>query len=139
MKNTRCYQRQIVSFVLSLCFLILCLSTANAQVPLLGLGDSIGEGVQSADASWRTQLFSYLKWLGHKMEVSFPSPLIQTGLFGVVGDTEIRSRLDPSALALKIAVSGANVNSLLNDRTDATTEDEINSETDLVIFPRLGS
>ncbi len=113
-------------------------TTVNAPI-MLGMGDSIGEGVQSADASWRTQPFSYLNFLARQIGVPFSLPLIKSKLLGVVGDTSTRSRLVPFLAASNLAVSGANVSSLLNDRAGATNENEIDSETDLVLFPRLGS
>jgi lysophospholipase L1-like esterase len=117
-----------------------CFSSAQARVPLvLALGDSIGEGVQSADANLRTQRFSYVKFLAKQMGVRFPLPLIRSSPLGVVGDTTLRSRLMPDKLAQNLSVSGASVNSLLYDRADASEEDEIGSETDLVLFPRIGS
>jgi lysophospholipase L1-like esterase len=112
---------------------------AGDVVMLLGLGDSIGEAVQSADASFRTQPFSYLNLLTKQMGVPFNLPLIKSGPLGVVDNTDRRSRLFSSVAASNLAVSGADVHGLLNDRADALTEDEIDSETDLVLFPRLGS
>lgn len=106
---------------------------------MLGMGDSIGEGVQSADASLRTQPFSYLKLLARQIRVPFSLPLIKSGPLGVVGDTSNRSRLVPSLAASNLAVAGADVSSLLNDRADALSENEIDSETDLVLFPRRAS
>jgi len=106
---------------------------------MLGMGDSIGEGVQSADASLRTQPFSYLKLLARQIRVSFSLPLIKSGPLGVVGDTSNRSRLVPSLAASNLAVAGADVSALLNERADAVSENEIDSETDLVLFPRRAS
>jgi hypothetical protein len=55
--------------------LLFTLTSLSAQVasppPLLGLGDSIGEGVQSADASWQTQINTYLGLIAQQMRVSF--------------------------------------------------------------------
>jgi hypothetical protein len=113
-------------------------SSAQENPPLVGMGDSIGEAVQSADANFHTQPTSYLNWVAKKVGVPFGLPLIRSGPFGFVGDTTNRSRLftEPTA---NLAVSGADVSSLLRDRADATTTSEIDSETDLVLFPRLGS
>lgn len=114
---------------------------AHGQTPegLLGLGDSIGEGVQAGDANVRTQPSSYLNWIAAKMEVPFPLPLIRTSPFATVGDTERRSRLFPLVSSANLAVSGATTADLLRDRADALTVDAIDSETDLVLFPRRGS
>lgn len=114
---------------------------ARAQVPegLVGLGDSIGEGVQAADASSRTQPATYLNWIAMKMGVPFPLPLIGTTPFATIGDTEQRYRLSPEIEGANLAVSGATTASLLRDAADALTVADINSETDLVLFPRQGT
>ncbi len=103
--------------------------------PLIGLGDSLGEGVQSADASYQTQIHGYLNLIGQQMGVSFPLPLIRTGLFGVVGSVQGRSRINPSALASNLAFSGADSTSVLT----AQAAPPIDNETDLVLSPRAGS
>jgi lysophospholipase L1-like esterase len=103
------------------------------------MGDSIGEGVQSADASRRTQPASYLNWIAFQMGAPFPLPLIRSGPLGVVGDTKLRSRVSPFVAGANLAVSGADLDDLLNDGADADTPGDIDSETDLVLFPRKGS
>lgn len=114
--------------------------SARGERPLLvGMGDSSGEGVQSADASYRTQPFTYVSWVARKMGAPFPLPYIVSGPFGFVGETGSRFRFDPTVEGLNLAVSGADTDDLLNRRSDATTVDAIDSETDLVLFPRLGS
>lgn len=126
--------------VFCVCLGVFCFSSAEAQVPImLGMGDSIGEGVQSADANLRTQRFSYLKLLAGQVGTRFPLPLIVSSPLGVIGDTTFRSRLRPYVAASNLSVAGADVHSLLYDRADALSEDEIDSETDLVLFPRVGS
>ena len=55
--------------------LLLTLSTvpaASAQVPFVGMGDSIGEGVQSGDASESTQPFNFLNLIALRLGTSFP-------------------------------------------------------------------
>ena len=105
---------------------------------MLGLGDSIGEGVQSIDTNLRTQPFCYLNLLAARLGVDFPLPLIRSNPIGIIGNTTLRSRLNPSIEALNLAVVGTDVDSLLNERADASREDQIDSETDLVLFPRNG-
>ncbi len=109
------------------------------QLIMIAVGDSIGEGVQSGDANIATQMFSYPRLLASYAGFPFSLPLLSTNPFGLVGDTSVRSRLDSSLNALNLAVSGSDVHSLLYDRADAPTEMEIDSETDLVLFPRQGS
>ncbi len=133
------FRGRILAFF-SLALMLACFpAPTQAAITLLGLGDSISEGVQSADSSIRTQPNIYLKLIAKKMRTAFPLPLIKSGLRGVVGDVAHRSRLIPSLESLNLAVSGADVGSLLRDRADAGLESEINSETDLVLFPRIGS
>jgi hypothetical protein len=105
----------------------------------MGLGDSIGEGVQSADASSRTQPYSFLHILALLMGAPLPVPFIETNLFGQVGSTSGRVRIDPTVHGLNLAVSGASTGDLLNARADAATSADINSEIDLVLFPRQAS
>jgi len=126
--------------VVCLCVNLLAVdASAQAQVPFVGMGDSIGEGVQSADASFATQPYSFLNLIAWRMGVSFPQPYIVSGLFSSVGSVSGRTRFDPSVEGLSLAVSGADVGSHHRDRADATSVSEINSETDLVLFPRQGS
>jgi hypothetical protein len=112
---------------------------AHKQHVMLGLGDSIGEGVQSADASISSQRAVYLNWIALKLGAPFGLPLIQSWPFGRVGSMQFRSRILPSFRASNLAVSGADVASILDERADAASVHEIESETDLVLFPRLGS
>lgn len=108
---------------------------AQSGPALVGLGDSLGEGDQSVNASTVTQPNSYLNLIARQMGVPFPLPLIQSGFLGVVGSTLGRSRVDPSVGAFNLAVSGADVRSLLMD----VSQPPIDSETDLVLSPRSGS
>jgi hypothetical protein len=112
---------------------------AQAQVPFVGMGDSIGESVQSADASYATQHYSFLNLMAWRMGVPFPQPLIISGPLASISSVSGRTRHDLSVRGLNLAVSGADVASLLRDRADATSAAQINSETDLVLFPRQGS
>jgi len=127
------------SAVLVLLTSLLLAAPASAQTIFVGMGDSIGEGVQSADAFWISQSSSYLNWIALKAGVPFPLPLIKSGPFGSVASVDGRSRVDPNVRGLNLAVSGADVADALYTRSDATTEAEINSETDLVLFPRQAS
>lgn len=118
---------------------IFALSAQAQEVVMVGMGDSIGEGVQSADANLRTQPYSYLNFIAGQMGIHFPLPLIRSSPVGVIGDTTFRSRVWPHVRGLNLSVSGADVNSLLYEGADALNEGQIDSETDLVLFPRLGS
>jgi lysophospholipase L1-like esterase len=120
---------------------ILCLSfirpsalDAQSRPIMLGIGDSLGEGVQSADANTQTQPNSYLSVLASLLRVPFQLPLISSGSLGVVGNTSGRARIDPGLAAANLSVSGARVSDLLFQRADST----IDSEADLVLAPRLG-
>lgn len=101
----------------------------------IAMGDSIGEGVQTADASIWSQPWAFPNLMAVQMGRPFPLPLIWTWNFGQVGSTLLRFRIDPNVRALNLAVSGADVNSLLYDRADGITD----TETDLVLMPRRGS
>lgn len=129
-----------VAYVAGLLGLVVpSVSWAQPRPVVVGMGDSIGEGVQSADASQFTQPASYLNWVAFKMGTPFGLPLIESGPFGTVGDTSGRRRLFPGFGSANLSVSGADVGSILRDRADALSEAQIDSETDLVLFPRVGS
>ncbi|HEY3521443.1 MAG TPA: SGNH/GDSL hydrolase family protein [Rhodanobacteraceae bacterium] len=111
-------------------------TTACAGSPeFIGLGDSIGEGVQSADANASTQPNTYLALVAAQLGDSFTLPLIRTSPLGVVGSTMGRSRIDPAALTADLAVSGADSDSILTDSAGWPVDDE----TDLVELPRAGT
>ncbi len=112
---------------------------AQSGPRLVGLGDSLGEGVQSADANTATQPWSIPNIIAWRMGASFPLPLIRTNPFGVVGSMSGRSRVDPTVRSFNLAVSGADVHSVLYDAATAVTTAQIDSETELVLFPRVGS
>jgi hypothetical protein len=121
---------------------ILALAPAHAaaQPPLLvGLGDSLGEGVQSGDASASTQPWSLYNIVAWRMGAAFPLPLVRTTPFAGAGSTSGRTRIDPSVRSRNLAVSGATVHTLLYDAATAVTVSDIDRETELMLFPRLGS
>src|SRR5258708_18926739 len=82
-------------------------NSQSTSPPFIAMGDSLGEGVQSADASTRTQPFTFLNLVARQMGVTFPLPLIQSGALGIIGAVTNRSRVDPSIAASNLAVSGA--------------------------------
>ncbi len=112
---------------------------AQTGVPFVGMGDSIGQSVQSADASYATQPYSFLNLIAWRMGAPFPLPHIVTGWFASISSVDQRSRIDPSVEGYNLAVSGADVASLLRDRADAGSPGEIDTETDLILYPRKGS
>jgi len=86
-------------FLLILVTLFLVSGSLDTQTvsPFIGLGDSLGEGVQSLDAGAQTQVNGYLNLIGTQMGVAFSLPLIQTGPLGVVENVFERTRLNPLA------------------------------------------
>ena len=136
--------RRTVAFGLVFGFLILVVpgaGDARGQTSTLfvGMGDSIGEGVQSADANLFTQAFSFPNLIAWKMSARFPIPLIRTNPFASVSSVQGRARIDPTVRTLNLAVSGADAESLLNDAATATDVSQIDTETELVLFPWRGS
>ena len=134
-------QNTVMAGVTALSLIAFTASHAAAQSApkFVGLGDSIGEGVQSGDANEMTQPFSFLNLMAWRMGAEFPIPLIRTGLFASVGDTTDRSRVLPTVRSYNLAVSGADVSSILFDTATATTVTQIDSETELVLYPQIGS
>lgn len=121
--------------VIALVFIAVSWTARADSPPFIGLGDSIGEGVQSADANSATQPNTYLALIAAQMGDPFPLPLIRTSPWGVVGSTSGRSRIDPTALVANLAVSGASSGSILTDSAGQPADDE----TDLVEMPRTGT
>jgi len=107
----------------------------NIGASFVALGDSIGEGVQSADANVRTQTNIMANLIAQQMGVSFPLPLIDTSPSATIFSTEGRRRIFPNVGAFNLAVSGATISDLLNNRF----QQPIDTETDLVLMPRTGS
>ena len=130
---------RIAAGVVVLCVSLSAPAAAQAPVPFAGMGDSIGEGVQSADASEATQGFSFINLIGWRMGTDLSLPLIRTNLFGAVGSTDGRSRLNTTVRTRNLAVSGADAASILRDAASALTTAEIDTETELVLFPETGS
>jgi hypothetical protein len=135
--NSRSYR--VGAAMALLCVLLSPTASAQSTVPFVGLGDSIGEGVQSGDASYFTQGFSFISLIGRQMGTDLSLPLIRTNLLGAVGNTDGRSRLNASTRSRNLAVSGADAASILRDAATALTPAEIDTETELVLFPETGS
>lgn len=136
--------RRMAYFGLALTFIILvatAATNANGQTSTLfvGMGDSIGEGVQSADANVFTQAFSFPNLIAWRMSARFSIPLIRTNPFASVSSVDGRPRINPTVRTLNLSVSGADAESLLNDAATATDVSQIDTETELVLFPWIGS
>jgi len=99
------------------------------------LGDSLSEGVQSADANRETQPVGYASRIALQMRGSFPLPLIDISPVGVVGSTFLRHRIHPSVVAADLGVSGAQVSDTLNTNSQTGTHKEY----ELVLEPRTTS
>jgi lysophospholipase L1-like esterase len=96
------------------------------------IGDSLSEGVQSADANRETQAISYASLIALQMRGSFPLPLIQISPVGVVGSTFLRHRIHLDVIAADLGVSGATV----SDTLSTSSQNGTNHEYDLVLSPR---
>jgi hypothetical protein len=112
------------------------LGSAQAQQFVVGMGDSIGEGVQGGDAAWQTQVYSYLSLVNQQIGGDMTIPYINSSLFAVVGNPNDRSRIFPQSSNGNVAVSGATTNSLLYRRAQAGSVAAISNETELVMYPR---
>lgn len=104
-------------------------------MPFIAMGDSLGEGDQSFNASRHTQPNGYLKLLATRMRASFPLPLIYTSPFSIVQNVAGRGRIFPNVLSPNMAVSGADTGSVLTDVSGGAIDEEV----DLVLSPRLGA
>jgi hypothetical protein len=131
-------QRETVmirKFVVALAFVAIAATAYADPPPFIGLGDSLSEGVQSADANASTQPNTYLALIAEQLGDPFTLPLIRTSPWGLVGSTAGRSRTDPLALGADLAVSGASSGSILTDSAGRPAVNEI----DLVEMPRTGT
>jgi hypothetical protein len=114
----------------------LAASAAPAQPPaLVGIGDSLGEGVQSANAFQDSQPNCYLNRLAQQMAVPFTQPLLSTSLFASVSSDSGRSRLSPDTGPVDLAVSGATTENVLTATASTGTP---STEADLVLPPYFG-
>src|SRR5580658_10452198 len=105
------FQRTYVSLILGT---TLGASAASAQPPaLVGIGDSLGEGVQSANAFQESQPNAYLNRIAQQMAVPFAQPLLSTSLFASVFSDSGRSRISPDTDPADLAVSGATTENVL--------------------------
>jgi lysophospholipase L1-like esterase len=114
----------------------LSLQPAQSQTgaPFVALGDSITEGVQSADSNIRTQPNNWASLIAQQMGVSFPLPLIQTSPLSDIFSTVGRTRINPELSSPDVAVSGATIHDLLY----TAAARPITTETSIVLAPRFG-
>lgn len=106
-----------------------------ARGQIVSLGSSIGEGVQSGDASAATQLGVYSKLIAQQAGASHPLPLIIGSPFSTIYSTSGRFRLNPNVQPLNLAVSGAEI----LDMIETAPSQPVDTETDLVLLPYSGS
>ena len=111
------------------------ISPAFAQTPvIMGMGDSLGEGVQSDNAFTLSQQQGYLNDIATQANAPFALPLIKSSALGVVGSATGRSRVSLTTLPQDVAVSGATVSNVLTQVANTTPV----TEADLVLAPYYG-
>jgi phospholipase/lecithinase/hemolysin len=103
--------------------------------PLVGIGDSLGEGVQSANAYKGSQPNTYLNRFAHQLGVEFPQPLLTTSIFASIYSDSGRSRVSPDTDPADLAVSGATTENVLTATASSGTP---STEADLVLAPYVG-
>jgi len=136
MRVTKYLKGCLYVVVQGLAIILLSSGNVSAQPAIVALGDSIGEGVQGGDAAWQTQVYSYPSLVSYMAGGDLTIPYISSGLFGLVGDPEGRTRVYPDTVNSNVAVSGATLQSLLYQSAGAATPAQIANETDLVMYPR---
>jgi lysophospholipase L1-like esterase len=107
---------------------------SQAGAPFVAMGDSITEGVQSADSNLRTQPNNWATLVAQQMGVSFPLPLIRTSPEAVIFSTTGRTRISPQVSSPNLGVSGATIHDLLY----TAAAQPISTETSIVLSPRYG-
>jgi hypothetical protein len=106
-----------------------------ATTPLVGIGDSLGEGVQSANAFAASQKNAYLNRVATQMDVPFAQPLMSSSVIGSVFYDTGRARLSPTTPPVDLAVSGATTDNVLTATASGGTP---STEADLVLAPYVG-
>lgn len=124
-------KQRICSFTVAACFAASC---TFAQTPIVGLGDSLGEGVQSENAFSDSQVRGYLNLIATQSKVALALPLIKSNFLGEVGSATGRSRVSPTTAPADLAVSGATIDNILNTAASSN----IQTEADLVLSPYYG-
>jgi lysophospholipase L1-like esterase len=120
--------------VLILVTLSLQPARSQAGAPFVAMGDSITEGVQSADSNLRTQPNNWATLVAQQMGVPFPLPLIRTSPQAGIMSTAGRTRISPQVSSPDLGVSGATIHDLLY----TAAAQPISTETSLVLSPRYG-
>lgn len=112
-----------------------CTLAAQTPPPVVGIGDSLGEGVQSANAFYLSQPNTYLKRVATQMGAPFAQPSLSTSLTAFIFTDAGRSRISPSTDPADLAVSGATTGDVLNRVANTGTPQ---TEYDLVLPPYYG-
>lgn len=120
------------SLILSACLALP--SFAQSPTPLLAIGDSLGEGVQSANSFIESQPNTYVNLFAHQMGVPFRQPVLSTSFYAFIYSDAGRARLDPNAIPDDLAVSGATTDNVLTSVANTTPV----TEYDLVLPPYFG-
>jgi len=107
----------------------------SASPALIGIGDSLGEGVQSDNAFRESQPNTYLNRFATQLGVAFPQPLLSTSIVASINSDSGRSRLSPDTYPADLAVSGATTANVLTATASTGTP---TTEADLVLPPYFG-
>ena len=103
--------------------------------PLVAIGDSLTEGVQSANSFYQSQPDTYVNRIAQQMGVPFVQPLLTTSPKAFIYTDAGRSRIQPNVDPADLAVSGATTNDVL---TTVATTGTPSTEFDLVLPPYYG-
>ena len=120
--------------ILAFALMMAISACAPGESPVVVVGDSLSETVQSADANLATQPNGYMSLIARQAGFDFPLPLIGTSFLGVVGETRFRFRINPNLKSSNLAVSGADAFSALTEIAGTVSDGEIG----LVLSPRFG-
>ncbi len=116
-------------------FLFLSFVSLSSAQSIISLGDSLGAGVQSMEATIAMQSAAYSKLIANQAGTAHPLPLIVGSPFSTAFSPVGRTRLNPATPALNIATSGSDVASILVERPVPP----LDSESDLILPPYTGS
>lgn len=107
---------------------------AQNATPLMAIGDSLTEGVQSANSFYASQPNTYANRVATQMGVPFQQPLLTTSPIAFIYTDAGRTRIDPTAVPADVGISGATTNDVLTLVANPVPV----TEADLVLPPYFG-
>jgi lysophospholipase L1-like esterase len=134
--------RTLLGLMLAAALLLAC-SGDDKYKKVVVVGDSLGEGYQTAVAFYLTQPNSFANRMAYKVlkdaDDKFELPLLNLPLSVLLDPIGGRRRIDPELETPNLSVGGADVHDIVATQATATSPSAIRTEFDRVLFPRTGT